>query len=82
MLYKFYINVIIMLYKCYINVILLVRYDDLDIIAGQGTIGLEICEQLGDCDAIIVPVGGAGLIAGVAVAAKNLNPAIKIIVSV
>lgn len=54
-------------------------YDHPDIIAGQGTIGLEIIGQLEDCDAIIVPVGGAGLIAGVAVAAKSLKPDIQII---
>ncbi|KAL5253145.1 hypothetical protein ACHWQZ_G013056 [Mnemiopsis leidyi] len=54
-------------------------YDHPDIIAGQGTIGLEICSQVEDIDAIIVPVGGAGLIAGVAVAAKNMNPDVKII---
>ena len=57
------------------------RFDHPDIIAGQGTVGLEICGQLDNIDAIIVPVGGAGLIAGVAVAAKNMNPSIQIIVS-
>lgn len=54
-------------------------YDHPDIISGQGTIGLEICSQVEDVDAIIVPVGGGGLIAGVAVAAKNMNPDVKII---
>ncbi|VDM80048.1 unnamed protein product [Strongylus vulgaris] len=49
-------------------------YDHPDILAGQGTIGLEILEQVPDVDAIIVPVGGAGLIAGIAVAVKTLKP--------
>lgn len=48
--------------------------------AGQGTIGLEIMEQVPDVDAVIVPVGGGGLIAGVAIAVKSLNPKVKIIV--
>jgi len=48
-------------------------------IAGQGTMALEILEQVRDADAIVCPVGGAGLIAGVAVAAKALRPKIKII---
>lgn len=52
-----------------------------DVIAGQGTIGLEIIEQIKDADAIVVPIGGAGLIAGIAVAAKSLQKDIKIIVS-
>jgi len=54
-------------------------YDDPPIIAGQGTLGLEIAEQVPDADAVIVPVGGAGLIAGVALALKTLKPGIKII---
>lgn len=54
-------------------------YDNLDIIAGQGTIGLEIIEQVPDIDACVIPVGGGGLIAGVAVALKSLKPSIKII---
>ena len=41
---------------------------------GQGTIGLELLEQLPDMDAVIVPVGGGGLISGVAFAIKSLNP--------
>lgn len=56
-------------------------YDHPHIIAGQGTIGLEICEQVADADAVVVPVGGGGLIAGIAVAVKALNPRTKIIVS-
>lgn len=54
-------------------------FDDLDIIYGQGTIGLEILEDLPDVDYILVPVGGGGLISGVAMAAKLSNPKIKII---
>lgn len=53
-------------------------YDDEDVIAGQGTIGLEILEQLDQVDAIIVPIGGGGLISGIAFAAKSLKPSIKI----
>ena len=53
-------------------------FDDDDIIAGQGTIGLEIINELPDVDAIVVPVGGGGLIAGVAYAVKSLNPKIRI----
>lgn len=56
------------------------RYDHPQIIAGQGTIALEILEQVQDVDAIVVPTGGGGLLAGVAVAVKTLNPNIKIIV--
>jgi threonine dehydratase len=54
-------------------------YDDPAIIAGQGTAGLEILEQVPDAEAVIVPVGGAGLLAGVALAVKTLRPEIKII---
>jgi len=54
-------------------------FDDPAIIAGQGTIGLEIAAQARDLDAVIVPVGGAGLIAGVALALKTLKPRVKVI---
>jgi threonine dehydratase len=54
-------------------------YDDLSIIAGQGTMGLEIIEQVSDVDAVIVPVGGAGLIAGVSLAVKTLRPKTRIV---
>ena len=53
-------------------------FDDEDVIAGQGTIGLELLEQLPEMEAVIVPVGGGGLISGVAYAIKNLNPKVKI----
>lgn len=53
-------------------------FDNEDVIAGQGTIGLEILEQLPDMDAVIVPIGGGGLISGVAYAIKSLNPKIKV----
>lgn len=54
-------------------------FDDDEIIAGQGTIGLEICKELPEPDYILVPVGGGGLISGVAVAIKSLSPKTKII---
>ena len=54
-------------------------YDDPQVIAGQGTIGLEILEDLYDVDNVIVPIGGGGLIAGIAIAIKSINPTIRII---
>jgi threonine dehydratase len=54
-------------------------FDDADIIAGQGTMGLEILEDVPDVDVVIVPVGGGGLIAGVATAIKALKPGVRII---
>lgn len=54
-------------------------YDDPAIIAGQGTMGLEIVEQVPDLDAVLVPVGGAGLIAGVALAIKTSRPLVKVV---
>ena len=53
-------------------------FNDELVMAGQGTIGLEILDQLPDVEAVIVPVGGGGLLAGVAFAIKNLNPNIKV----
>ncbi|MDL2218929.1 threonine ammonia-lyase [Ruminococcaceae bacterium OttesenSCG-928-O06] len=53
-------------------------FDDEDVIAGQGTIGLEILDQMPDVEAIVVPVGGGGLISGVAFAVKSLRPQVKV----
>jgi threonine dehydratase len=53
-------------------------FNDPDIIAGTGTIGLEITEQLRDIDSVVVPVGGGGLISGVAIAVKSLSPRTKV----
>ena len=53
-------------------------FDDEDVIAGQGTVGLEIVNEFADADAVIVPIGGGGLISGVAYAIKALKPSIKV----
>ena len=53
-------------------------FDDDEVIAGQGTIGLEILEQMRDVDAVVVPIGGGGLISGVAYAIKQLQPNVKV----
>ncbi len=54
-------------------------FDDEQLIAGQGTLGLEIVEDWPEVDAIVVPIGGGGLISGVAMAAKSHNPAVRVI---
>jgi threonine dehydratase len=54
-------------------------YDHPDVIAGQGTAALELLEEVGELDALVVPVGGGGLIAGSAVAGKALQPALQVI---
>lgn len=54
-------------------------FDDVDVMAGQGTIALEIIEELPEVDVIVAPIGGGGLISGIAVAAKSINPNIKVI---
>ncbi len=54
-------------------------FDDEEVIAGQGTTGLEIIEELNDIDAILVPVGGGGLIAGIALSIKGLSPQTEVI---
>lgn len=53
-------------------------FDDEDVIEGQGTIAIEILDELPDVDVILVPIGGGGLIAGIACAAKQINPNVKI----
>ena len=53
-------------------------FDDEDVIAGQGTIALELMEQLPNLDAVIVPIGGGGLISGIAYTVKTLNPKVKV----
>ena len=53
-------------------------FDDIDIIAGQGTVGLEILDQISDLDAVIVPIGGGGLISGIAFAVKKLKSVCKV----
>lgn len=60
------------------NKIFIHPFADDKVIAGQGTIGIEIIEQYADVEQIIVPIGGGGLISGIAIAAKALNPNIKI----
>lgn len=54
-------------------------FDDPEVIAGQGTIGLELLEQVPDIEAVVVPIGGGGLISGVACALKETNPRIRVI---
>jgi threonine dehydratase len=54
-------------------------FNDPDVIAGQGTIGLELLEDIPDLDAVIAPVGGGGLISGIAIAMKTMNPNIRVI---
>lgn len=54
-------------------------FDDKEVIAGQGTIGLEILDELTDVDAILAPIGGGGLISGIGAAVKSLKPGIEII---
>ena len=54
-------------------------YDNYSVIAGQGTIGLELCDQLDSFDAVVVPIGGGGLISGISIALKGLGSQAKII---
>ena len=54
-------------------------FDDADVIAGQGTLGLEIVQDWPEVDCVVVPIGGGGLISGVAMAVKSFNPKIKVI---
>src|SRR3954470_18575290 len=55
-------------------------YDDAHVIAGQGTIALEMLEEAGDLDVLVIPIGGGGLISGIATAAKAIKPGIEIVV--
>lgn len=54
-------------------------FDDAEVISGQGTIGLELLEQVPDMEAVVVPIGGGGLISGVACALKEVNPQIRVV---
>ena len=54
-------------------------FDDEDVIEGQGTIALEVLEELPDADVLLVPVGGGGIVSGIAAASKLKNPSIKVI---
>ncbi|AZJ24194.1 threonine dehydratase [Bacillus cereus] len=54
-------------------------YDDVEVMAGQGTIGLDILDDMWDVDTVIVPIGGGGIISGITVALKSFNPSINII---
>ena len=58
--------------------VLIPPFDDFDVIAGQGTIGLEICESLPDVNVVVVPIGGGGLISGIATAIKNLKSDVQV----
>lgn len=61
------------------DVVYVSAYDDPAVVAGQGTVGLEVMDDLPDTDLLLVPVGGGGLIAGIAHAAKAVNPAVRIV---
>ena len=54
-------------------------FDDAEVISGQGTIGLELLEQVADLEAVVVPIGGGGLIGGIACALKETNPKIRVV---
>jgi len=61
------------------NRVLIPPYDDFEVMAGQGTVAVEIIEQANDIDAVLIPVGGGGLLAGMASYIKSVNPKIKVI---
>ncbi|HEY2824162.1 MAG TPA: pyridoxal-phosphate dependent enzyme, partial [Gemmatimonadales bacterium] len=54
-------------------------FDDLELIAGQGTVGLELIEDFPDVDVVVVPIGGGGLISGVSMAIKSMRPSVRIV---
>ena len=60
------------------NLTLIHPYDDENVILGQGTIGLELIEKFSELQALLIPIGGGGLISGIAVAVKSINPKVKI----
>ncbi len=60
------------------GLVLVPAYDDPHIVAGQGTVGLELLEQVEGLDAVVVPIGGGGIIAGTALAVKSLNPDVRV----
>ncbi|QMW67180.1 threonine ammonia-lyase [Mumia sp. ZJ1417] len=62
-----------------VGAVLIHPFDHPDIVAGQGTLGLEVLEQVPDATTIVIPVGGGGLVAGVALAARAINPSIRVI---
>ena len=64
------------------NMMYINGFDRPEIIAGAGTMGIEILHQVPDVDAIIVPIGGGGLIAGISLAVKTLSPNVQVIVSI
>jgi threonine dehydratase len=61
------------------GMVMVSAFDDPQVIAGQGTMGLEIAEQVPDVDLVVVPVGGGGMISGIAVALKELRPSVRIV---
>src|SRR4051812_537092 len=64
--------------KQYRGLVLVHPFDDYDVMAGQGTVALEMLEDQPDLEVLAVPIGGGGLISGMATAAKHLNPAIRV----
>jgi threonine dehydratase len=61
------------------NLVFIHPFDDKDVVAGQGTLGIEMMEQVPNLDAVVVPIGGGGLMAGVATAIKGINPKVDVI---
>jgi threonine dehydratase len=61
------------------NLVFIHPFDDKEVVAGQGTLGIEMMEQRPDLDAVVIPIGGGGLMAGVATAIKGMNPKVEVI---